>query len=162
MERKIWANIKVTDKGCWEWQGSRDGQGYGLIGLAYGRFRVHRLFYELFLGTITYIERFLQVCHKCDNPPCCNPDHLFLGTAKDNYHDAVKKERRALTGNHPLGELLTPMVDLLLRYKTKAELARRLGVPRHCVGQWLKGKKKPPLDLGLKISTLLSSQKDVQ
>lgn len=80
--------IKVNEEnGCWEIQGYLDKDGYGEVS---GK-RAHRLSYELFIGQIPSGQ---NVCHKCDNPKCCNPNHLFLGTQKDNIADMVKKDRK--------------------------------------------------------------------
>jgi hypothetical protein len=71
---------------CWEWQRSKDWNGYGLThrGIA------HRLAYEAFVGPI---PDGMLVLHTCDNPPCCNPAHLFLGTHFDNAADRDSKGR---------------------------------------------------------------------
>lgn len=91
---RFWAKVNRTD-GCWEWQASRNNYGYGLfhVGVgAAGRIRssAHRFAYELAHGPI---PKGLNVCHSCDNPPCCNPAHLFLGTQRDNVLDAARKGR---------------------------------------------------------------------
>lgn len=83
---------KINENGCWEWQGGKSGDGYGAIKEIGSRKQVstHRKSYEEFNGKI---ENGLLVCHRCDNILCCNPDHLFLGTAKENTHDSIKKAR---------------------------------------------------------------------
>ncbi len=78
--------------GCWEWQGAQDRQGYGFIKSQRGmQMRAHRLSYELFYKK--EIPENIFVCHKCDNPKCVNPQHLFLGTVQDNTQDMMKKGR---------------------------------------------------------------------
>lgn len=90
-KERIANNIKINKKtGCWDWQGATVGNGYGLITFNYKSTRVHRLSYRLFVGLI---DKGLYVLHKCDRPICCNPNHLFLGTQKDNMEDMRKKMR---------------------------------------------------------------------
>jgi HNH endonuclease len=76
------------NSGCWLWMGSIRGQGYAQTGV--GERYAHRFSYEHYKGKI---PEGMRVLHKCDTPTCVNPDHLFLGTAKDNTHDALKKGR---------------------------------------------------------------------
>ena len=85
---------------CWIYTGSKSGDGYGVIGVGRKSVRVHRLMFERFVQNLKDGE---LVCHKCDTPLCCNPDHLFAGTAKDNAIDREQKGRaNRLSGeNHP-------------------------------------------------------------
>lgn len=95
---KLMRRLEVGDENeCWEWQGSRNSKGYGKITAdEIGEQIAHRVAYRLFVGEI---PDNLFVCHHCDNPPCCNPKHLFLGTVQDNTQDMVEKrrQRRKLT-----------------------------------------------------------------
>jgi len=79
----------VTSSGCWQWNGAHDTRGYGFVIYDGKRTRTHRLAYLLFKGPV----KNLCVCHRCDNPPCINPEHLFLGTQTDNMNDARNKGR---------------------------------------------------------------------
>jgi hypothetical protein len=90
---RFWAKVDITP-GCWEWTAFRKNN-YGRIILPTGRKRgqvvyAHRLSWELRNGPI---PDGLFVCHKCDNPPCVNPDHLFLGSNDDNMADMHAKGR---------------------------------------------------------------------
>lgn len=91
--------LKGGDGGCWIWVGPRDGKDYGKIhatGRSGKQWKAHRLSYELHKGQI---PAGMEVCHSCDNPSCVNPDHLWLGTHKQNMADCSAKKR---TGDRPL------------------------------------------------------------
>jgi hypothetical protein len=75
---------------CWEWQGTRNKYGYGTLTYDHRTAKAHRIAYTICVGPI---PEGMQVLHYCDNPPCINPKHLFLGTVKDNVHDALRKGR---------------------------------------------------------------------
>lgn len=138
---RLWP--RLTPKGeCWEWMGSRNEHGYGGLRVDKVLVKAHRLAWELTFGPI---PAGLDVLHHCDNPPCCNPVHLFLGTALDNSQDMVKKGRHACasgTGHLPHGTdhwaaKLTPADVADIRRAvgtvTISELARRYGVARATV-----------------------------
>jgi hypothetical protein len=94
----------VKNGACWEWSGSLDGNGYGLSMSALPNERlVHRISWIVFNGKkIPKSDSYHGVCvlHKCDNPSCFNPDHLFLGTHKDNMADRDKKGRHMHGESH--------------------------------------------------------------
>jgi HNH endonuclease len=85
----FWSKVAKTDH-CWTWEGSRHPQGYGTLSVGRKTVRAHRFSYELANGPF---DASLDVCHHCDNPSCVRPDHLFLGTARDNMRDASRKGR---------------------------------------------------------------------
>lgn len=91
---KLEGNVVKSESGCWEWVGTKRGSSSGVHygGTNIGRKSVlaHRASYEFYIGVIP--ENML-VCHKCDNPKCINPDHLFLGTRLDNAKDMANKHR---------------------------------------------------------------------
>ena len=79
-----------TGSECWLWKGCKNKQGYGSIRVQRKTQLAHRIAYLLFVGTVP-LE--MDVLHKCDTPSCVRPDHLFLGTAKDNSRDMIQKGR---------------------------------------------------------------------
>jgi hypothetical protein len=81
-----------TEK-CWFWTGLKTWDGYGVMGIGRRQYRAHRISYEVFHGI--QADGF-SVCHRCDNPICVNPDHLFLGSPKDNTQDMIQKGRKFL------------------------------------------------------------------
>ena len=91
---RFWSKVSYpgNDQDCWEWIAYRDKDGYGI----FDNKRSHRLSWEFYNGDI---PNNLHVCHECDNPPCCNPDHLFLGTALENNQDRTNKGRQCKGSN---------------------------------------------------------------
>lgn len=85
-----WKVVK-RESGCWEWTGRRSEDGYGVVEVGDKTVRVTRLVYSL---CVADVPDELLACHTCDNPPCCRPGHLFLGTHQDNARDMVAKGRR--------------------------------------------------------------------
>lgn len=89
VQERFEAKIIKTDS-CWEWTAYKDKHGYGKLKVA-GRMELaHRVAYQLYIGEIP--EK-LCCLHKCDNPACCRPDHLFLGTIAENNQDCINKGR---------------------------------------------------------------------
>jgi hypothetical protein len=80
---------------CWEWQGAKLEGGYGQFRWDEAGNLAHVAAYLLFIGEIPKNKnnKKLQVCHSCDNPPCCNPNHLWSGTSRQNTRDMIKKGR---------------------------------------------------------------------
>ena len=95
----IWkqvTNYGDPDK-CWEWKGYVGTSGYGRITINYKDELVHRIAFQLSRGDVPFG---LFVCHECDNKICCNPNHLWLGTAVDNNLDCVSKGRKVCGDQH--------------------------------------------------------------
>lgn len=120
---KFWPRVD-TSGDCWIWTGARQSQGYGMVQVRTGE-RVgtvskltHRVAYHLARGPF---PDHLHVLHKCDNPPCCNPAHLFLGTAADNAADKVAKGRaRAVHGEAHQSAKLTATDVLEIRRRVSS------------------------------------------
>lgn len=90
------AKCEITATGCWEWQGARNTLDYGQVVINDKRIMVHRLMY--WTGVKDF-DKSLDVCHTCDNPPCCNPAHLWIGDPKTNSRDCVQKGRHYKASN---------------------------------------------------------------
>ncbi len=99
---KFWGKVVKVDNGCWIWQGAKSKDGYGLFGIYSKVLRAHCL---AFILTYDIDITGLCVLHRCDNPPCCNPDHLFLGTDRDNSNDKVAKNRQSQGETHGTAKL---------------------------------------------------------
>lgn len=155
LQQTVRFKTKVDQRGtdeCWAWTASTDEDGYGVVRFTVrGKdtpFRAHRISYFIATG-IDPAENL--VCHKCDNPPCCNPAHLFLGTHGDNARDRTGKRRGSIGSNHyfhlrpesvPRGEnhgmaKLTEAQVLEIRKEadqcSRYELARRYGVNKRMI-----------------------------
>lgn len=103
---------KEVQSDCWIWLLAKDKNGYGVAHKGRKNFRAHRVSYEAFIG---YVPPHLYVLHRCDNPPCVNPDHLFLGTNQDNMDDMVLKGRKPRKTHCPQGP---PYVSGNICYET--------------------------------------------
>lgn len=102
LEKRFWPKVKVAGQNdCWEWIASRRDKGYGQISAKLNgksvSLKAHRVSFALANGQI---ENDLSVCHRCDNPRCVNPKHLFSGTCKVNSQDSVKKGRASRPPEH--------------------------------------------------------------
>ena len=92
-ERKV---IKNGQDKCWDWSASKMNFGYGRMGVGGNKWNTaHRISWEIHVGKI---PKGMFVLHKCDNPPCSNPKHLFLGTQRENIQDARNKGRMSSVG----------------------------------------------------------------
>lgn len=100
---RFWSKVAKGD-GCWLWTAGKGARDYGLFGVPCwwgprrAAVRAHRLSWAITHGRVPPSD--MCICHRCDNPTCVRPDHLFLGTLKDNVQDCERKGR----GNHAKGE----------------------------------------------------------
>lgn len=151
LSERLWRRVEKS-AGCWVWRGSVNDNGYGSIRVAGRRSklaRVHAVSYELTYGPIA---DGMSVLHRCDNPPCVRPDHLFLGTRGDNFADCLSKGRydwdghdRPIGTDHPNAKLTEQAVlQARTRYyagqATSTALARELGVHDATARGFLRGR----------------------
>lgn len=129
---KFWERVDKRGD-CWLWTGAINNHGYGNVSHQGKYWKAHRLAWALTHGDI---PPGMQVLHRCDNPPCVRPDHLWLGTHTDNMRDRAEKGRHSV-GNrrgsrHPLAKLTETDVrtirDSLLGSMSHREIAERYGV----------------------------------
>jgi hypothetical protein len=151
-EQRFYNGIIKRDNGCWEWQGAISTCGYAQFAelinetdkrRRYKTARVHNWAYRNFKGNIP--EGF-EVCHKCDNTICVNPEHLFIGTHLDNMSDSSKKGRQGVNKADSNGRSkLTSEIVEIIRNKTiwhhgeRSRLAREFGVTPATISKLLKG-----------------------
>lgn len=95
---RFWSRVETSD-GCWLWTGGIGGGGYGAFYFHGRQQQAHRVAWELTNGPI---PDGMIICHHCDNRRCVRPDHLFLGTHRDNTDDMVAKGRQRQGANHPM------------------------------------------------------------
>lgn len=90
VEERFFLSVDTSGDGCWEWQAGRDTNGYGRLNIKGKPMLAHRVSWAIHCYAITPD---LLVLHKCDNPPCVNPKHLFLGNSAINNADKIAKGR---------------------------------------------------------------------
>jgi hypothetical protein len=140
-EQRFWSKVDKTGD-CWIWTAGKNQDGYGLFctGPRSGmqHHPAHRYAWELTHGEITDGQ---WVLHRCDNPPCVNPAHLFLGNARDNVDDMHAKQRHCFGERHHSAKLTEEQIkDIRARYKPGAGnvLAREFGVALSTIMQIVK------------------------
>lgn len=122
------------DEGCWIWSRSRNPDGYGIIGFQKKHIGAHRVSYEIFKGSI---PNGLDVLHHCDNPPCCNPKHLYVGLPTLNSQHMVIRNRQ---WNQKLTADDIP--EIRRRHaegESQASLGRSYGVRGSAIGKVIHG-----------------------
>ena len=135
-ERRLWSKINIlSDDKCWEWQGAKTTAGYGVIRINYELNYAHRLAWML--KNKAEIPKKGVICHRCDNPSCCNPNHLFLGTQADNIRDAAKKDRMPKGEVHHMSSISKDDVRHI-RYlgytnMSKKKIGEKFGISRQAV-----------------------------
>lgn len=144
LEERFWEKVRKGD-GCWEWTAHLNMYGYGTIRDGDKFCSAHRVSWKLHFGPI---PRGLCVCHRCDNPKCVCPSHLFLGTVADNARDRESKGRAVyLRGErNGMAKLTAPKVlairrERLVSNTSVAQLALRYGVCKSTIGYVISGER---------------------
>ena len=122
----------TTSLGCLEWQGTCDKNGYGYAKISGVRWYIHRAIYHYLIAPI---PNALCVLHKCDNPPCINSDHLFLGTHRENMQDMVIKGRT----NSPLSKFQA--LAILFDPRLRRKIAKEYGISHQSVSRIKSGER---------------------
>lgn len=142
---RFWSHVDIRgEDDCWLWTAcSKNGHGYGDTSFFGSHYSAHRIAYWLASGEDPGP---LQVCHTCDNPPCCNPGHHFLGTNKDNADDCTEKGRqnpapRPGSTNHGAKITESDAIDIYISKATCRALADQYGISDMVVSLIKRGKR---------------------
>lgn len=135
--------------GCWDWIGARGRDGYGILRVQKNKTqRAHRISFEVHIGPI---PDGMCICHKCDNPLCINPEHLFLGTNAENTHDRTAKGRSARQYGASNGSVkiaddaVAAIRAAEKRWGVNTRLAAQYGVSKTLVSLIRAGKRRSPV-----------------
>jgi hypothetical protein len=144
-ERMAHSGWDVTPTGCWEWRGQRVHRGYGKVSIGENRQTyAHRAAWSLANGPI---PRGMLIRHTCDNPPCVNPDHLLLGTHRDNMRDMVERERNQRGERHAFAVLTDAQVaeirTAVASGRLQKDVAEEYGINRAYVSELGEPKEAP-------------------
>ena len=142
MNARLWGRIVAEDwRSCWPWIGTKWPYGYGQISYNGRQYPAHRVMWQLIYGIIPDT---ICVLHQCDNPPCCNPLHLFLGDKATNAHDRSMKGRNASGCSNGNSKLTDEQIYMIReRYSNgrvfQRQLAKEFGVCKNTIWSITKG-----------------------
>ncbi len=145
LTERFWSFVQKSEDGCWSWTGTKCTKGYGLISVGHkGQIKAHRLSWEIHYGPI---PEGLCALHRCDVRDCTRPDHLFLGTRKDNMDDMFSKKRNvvALGEKNGMSKLTAndiPIIRSLFRSRkfSQREIGEQFGVSGCLVWRIMNGR----------------------
>jgi predicted XRE-type DNA-binding protein len=140
--KRFWSKVILTANNelCWIWDASKDKDGYGLFRIENKNIRANRLSFFLYYR-IDPCDN--VVCHKCDNPTCVNPSHLFLGSHRDNINDCWSKGRKVKTDGSLNGMAIlseSQVIEIITlwgsgKYRFKSDIAKIFGVSQPTVSE---------------------------
>lgn len=140
IEERFLSRFKKVKNGCWIWTAHSDKDGYGILPTSGAAIRAHRFSFEYF--NKVKIKKGQVVCHHCDNPSCVNPDHLFVGTVKDNCQDMLSKDRDAMIGvrNNKAKLSNLDVIEIKLSKEGTTKLSKKYGVCNSTIKRIRSGK----------------------
>lgn len=138
----ILERIEKVDNGCWLWKGSVGSNGYGKINNKGQHLSAHRASYTVFKGAI---PKGKHVCHSCDIRTCVNPDHLWIGTQRDNIQDMIEKGRKAPQKGKNIKwskDIVEKAIALKNEGKTYVEVHDITGIPIGTLSAYVNGNRR--------------------
>jgi len=125
-EESFWNNVELCEPNrCWKWRGGFRSSGYGHTSRYRKDESAHRLAWEFWNNK--KIPKGMFACHKCDNPACCNPNHIFIGTPKENSEDMVRKNRQVSGERHWCSKLTKEQVSKIKEMRNNGETLTAIG-----------------------------------
>jgi hypothetical protein len=135
------SKLVTTDSGCKEWSMCRFAQGYGVVRMEGKNMKAHRMSLEHSLGRSLHAGMF--ALHSCNNPPCCNPEHLREGTNQENVHDKLRADRQPRGETNGKAKLTLDQVNEIRQNPhllSQRRLADQYGVQKACIAKIQRGK----------------------
>lgn len=132
---RFWAKVaRAGPDECWLWTAGKSDSGYGVFGVGKATDKASRISWRLERGPI---PEGMHVLHRCDNPPCVNPAHLFLGTNDDNVRDMLEKGRNSKPPYMGGWNRKTIPENIIARLgkESDAALGREVGVSKYCIAR---------------------------
>jgi len=142
IDQRFWSHVDKSGD-CWLWTRGVNQCGYGGFGIASGKMKLaHRVSWQLTHGDI---PSGMCVCHRCDNPACVNPDHLYVGTHSDNMKDRRDRGRQPRGMKHTDRLLTDAFISSVNRQLSaglnQREVAQRLGVSQMTISRAVRGRR---------------------
>lgn len=139
IKQRFSRKFRILESECWEWLSTLHRDGYGKFWIDGKNIQAHRVSYRIFISEIPIDN---MILHTCDNRKCVNPKHLYAGTAKQNYQDAVV--RRRFIGRRKIPyEIVQKSISLYRTGQyTQEEIGKMLGISQLQVSRYASGKQR--------------------